>query len=729
MTSQPYFNTWGAPAPAAEGPFTPLSGSLPNSPVYNNNNGLGFNFANQVHPPQQLPKNGGGYQPHQQPKSTSSSDDEMDDDDNNNNPFNNAADSDDDEEKSTAKPRRVRKDKKGRDLALDEIIQKVGSVGLNKEGALEYDPNYKPESINHLLSTHAGVLRQAIEGTDPVYQYNAMRSFNEYITADYTGHARALLSTDFLPTFNRFLDPNTDENTLNETISVLINIAAGPPDHTAAVVNAGFIDPLFKVLKHPKSTTRTRGKTIWVFGNIAADNATFRDALVDRDIDSDLAALLPMTPSYNHEERQAAKTAMWVLRNVCGWRGVDWTKMKKTLAIVPGLFNRTYMDTVVDLCYAFDHIMANGIGKSDLVDSMVTTDLCKRIFKLMVSHEKEYVQKPLLEACTNMATGKSQILDRLMEAGFLDHLERIISSDREQANHIGALVAVSNAMRYKRFLHEMVKRRFLPPIVDMMQRSSAFSHRKEACWVLATAAAMKDPDVANELLSLSVPTLLIDFIHQLSPGFLPVVLKAVTALSDLLETGDIIASRQTAAALTSPFPSAPSMGPFAGPSLASANPVVTALIQTPVWLQRLWTVYTRMTGRNVDQMQDMDDADDGGEYAEEDSDDDDDGKLKGKPAKPAPLLLPPGVSSYMSPFTHPPPSNNGVHTAAALRAQIAETIRGITVRWFQSQAAEQAAVLRAQQAAKAGSGSGVGEEDALVEEVAKGLENMMGKAQ
>lgn len=123
----------------------------------------------------------------------------------------------------------------------------------------------------------------------------------------------AVISSGVIPHLVQLLTVDSHPRLEFEAAWCLTNVASGTSEQTAHVVRANGITAFTRLLSSPDENTREQA--IWALGNIAGDSATLRDAVLEAGAMTPLLQQIQMGPKIS-----LLRNAVWVLSNLCRGR-------------------------------------------------------------------------------------------------------------------------------------------------------------------------------------------------------------------------------------------------------------------------------------------------------------------------------------------------------------------------------------------------------------------------
>jgi hypothetical protein len=230
------------------------------------------------------------------------------------------------------------------------------------------------------------------------------------------------------------LSPKTPSPHLRlEAAWTLTNLVTGTPAQTASVVEKGAI-PLFIGLLSSKLLALCE-QAVWALGNIAGEDVTFRDKIIDYGGIENILRLLDRAKS-----RKLMKQAVWVLSNLCRKTPIpEFEKIRLTVPFFTKILaEETSSELLTDSLWALVYISGKGnptsadvstldVEKESQIDEVANPLLIERLMRLL-RHQNSVIVAPTLRVIGNMICISSRLTDTYIDLGLINELKMLIES-------------------------------------------------------------------------------------------------------------------------------------------------------------------------------------------------------------------------------------------------------------------------------------------------------------
>jgi importin subunit alpha-6/7 len=453
---------------------------------------------------------------------------------------------------STAEQRREALYKKGIDAAAGSRRREETSVKIRKQKKLEQlkkrrnlrcaagdkgaSPNSASSSVHDnsaaaaaatsagLSATLAGLpaLANAIKTGPAALQFQAVRMVRKLLSKEHDPPVQEVLDQGIVPALVQFLS-RTD--TMFEAAWALTNIAS--TEHTHVVVDAGACPHLVNLLRAPAAEVREQAA--WCLGNIAGDNAKYRDALLTQTHMLHNVLLNIKTPA----NPSLLRNVTWSLSNLC--RGKPKPALKAIAPAFPALRHLLTIadeEVVTDACWALSYVSD---GEDARIEGVVDSGAVPLLINLMGSTQKATIMTPALRTVGNIVSGNDKCTQHALDNKLLHVLSTLINH-RKKAIRKETCWALSNITAGT---HAQIKAvadfpGLLANVIAHTRTGSEWDVRKEAAWAVSNMVNSANAEVVCKVVDAGFLPPLIDLLEVADSKIIMVALEAVEAV---LKTG------------------------------------------------------------------------------------------------------------------------------------------------------------------------------------------------
>ncbi|XP_036920401.1 importin subunit alpha-8 [Sturnira hondurensis] len=387
---------------------------------------------------------------------------------------------------SEAPEERLRKFKyRGKDTSMQRGQRRAASVQLRKAKkdeqvlkrrsitGLSTDPASQEET--HQVSLTVPEIISGMSASDPESCFRATQAARRILSEQRDPPVKLMVEAGLIPRLVEFLGSSHPCYLQFEAAWALTNIAAGPSEHTRAVVEGGAVPPLVELLSSPDADVRMHA--VWALGNIAGDDPESRDVVISSNAIPHLLALISSTTPVVF-----LQNVMWTLSNLC--RNQDLhscqTAMKQILPTLSCLLWHQDSEVLSHTCWALSHLTE---GCSEQIDEVVDMLVLPRLVELMTNPELN-VMIPALRTVGNIVTGTDGQTQAAIDAGMLRVLPQLLLHPKPFIQKVAAWALGNVAAGPPEHLQQVIACNILPALVALL-KNGQFKVQKEAVWTVA----------------------------------------------------------------------------------------------------------------------------------------------------------------------------------------------------------------------------------------------------
>ena len=365
-------------------------------------------------------------------------------------------------------------------------------------------------------------LANAIKCGPPALQFQAVRMVRKLLSKEHDPPVREVLDHDIVPSLVKFL---SRQDTMFEASWALTNIAS--TEHTSVVVAAGACPHLVNLLRCP--LPEVREQAAWCLGNIAGDNAKYRDSLLTQTHMLHNVLLNIKTPA----NPSLLRNVTWSLSNLC--RGKPKPPLKSIAPAFPALRHLLTIadeEVVTDACWALSYVSD---GDDERIQGVVDCGAVPLLIKLMGSTQKATIMTPALRTVGNVVSGNDKCTQHAIDNNLLSVLSELIVH-RKKAIRKETCWALSNITAGTKDQIRAVAEHpgLLANIIAHVRQGTEWDVRKEAAWAAANMVNSLSTEIVCKVVDAG-------FISPLSAllevADSKIVMVALEALDAILKTG------------------------------------------------------------------------------------------------------------------------------------------------------------------------------------------------
>eukprot|EP00009_Paramoeba_aestuarina_P007497 CAMPEP_0201518938 /NCGR_PEP_ID=MMETSP0161_2-20130828/9646_1 /ASSEMBLY_ACC=CAM_ASM_000251 /TAXON_ID=180227 /ORGANISM="Neoparamoeba aestuarina, Strain SoJaBio B1-5/56/2" /LENGTH=459 /DNA_ID=CAMNT_0047916855 /DNA_START=268 /DNA_END=1644 /DNA_ORIENTATION=+ len=297
------------------------------------------------------------------------------------------------------------------------------------------------------------------------------------LLSDHKPPIGTLVEMGLVPIFVDFLNNNNNPKLQFEAAWVLTNICSGNSDQTWAVVEAGGVPVLIRLLQ---SDIELAEQCVWALGNIAADSLQCRDILLDADV---VEGLRPFMTS---KRISMMKNVTWTMSNLCnGVSDRHWPKIQSVLPLFAQSLQWKDEEILKDVCWSLSYISG---GTKERIQSVLNLNgnILRRLVQLL-THRSPSVQHAALITIGNIVTagddGQTQVL---LNLELLPRLRKLLSHSKPSILKDACFTLSNIAAGNHSQIQQLVDAKVFPALLLLFYTVS-YEIKVEATWAIANA--------------------------------------------------------------------------------------------------------------------------------------------------------------------------------------------------------------------------------------------------
>ncbi len=361
-------------------------------------------------------------------------------------------------------------------------------------------------------------LVQKVQSNDAEDLFYGLIGLRKLLSKDENPPVQAIIDTGIVPRLIQLTSVESAKEILIEAAWCLTNLCSGTTEQTLHVIQNGAVASFLSLLK--SDNPEVAEESIWGLGNIAGDNAIFRDLILLQDGIAELVKVLSKGSSYKLKLNGA-----WALSNLC--RGKPEPQFERIFKAIPQfceyLATETDPQILIDVAWGLNSLTKNMEG----VDSVLSYNVVPKLIELC-SHPDIALVNPCLKIIGNLVSGSDeQTSVVLKEKNLLPELFKLASSSKKVIRR-EVFFTLSNITAGPPAQFETIMGN--PEYVEKLihaAKNDISEVKKEALYALSNSTAKCTPAQIIRILENGVFGCLIDLLDEDDPKFLCVALEGV----------------------------------------------------------------------------------------------------------------------------------------------------------------------------------------------------------
>jgi len=327
-----------------------------------------------------------------------------------------------------------------------------------------------------------------------------------------------IIDAGVVPRLIQLISPLSPKKVQFEAAWCLTNICSGTTQQTRYVIEKGALAAFLSLLR--SDDLEVVEQSVWGLGNIAGDNAQFRDLILQQNGAEELVKVLSKATSLSLKRNGA-----WALSNLC--RGKPAPPFALVYKAIPQfcelLTVETDTQTLVDVAWGLSYLTDSNEG----INSVLSYNIVPKLIEFL-SHTDLALVTPCLRTIGNIISGNDeQTSVVLREKNFIPELFKL-ADNKKKGIRREAFWTLSNITAGTPIQFEAIMGN--PVYVEKLiyaAKNDDDKIKKEAIWALSNSTATCTPAQIIRILDNGVFGCLIDLLDEHNARNLLVALQGI----------------------------------------------------------------------------------------------------------------------------------------------------------------------------------------------------------
>ncbi|XP_065183810.1 importin subunit alpha-5-like [Sycon ciliatum] len=321
-------------------------------------------------------------------------------------------------------------------------------------------------------------LVENIHSNDPHLRLMATTAARSLVT-DQSPLVDEVIAAGLLPKFVEFLSCVDHPELQFESAWTITNVASGTRPQTQAVVQAGAVPILVRLLT--STDPRLCEQAAWALGNISGDGPELRDFVIRNGIVPPLISLIRPDIPLDH-----LRTLAWCLANVCRHRN-PVPPMEIILQVLPSMSQLLYhtdKHVVAEITWAFVYVTD---GSDERIEAVVAAGVLPRLVVMLTASDPSLLIAAV-RAVGNIVSGTDTQTQAVIEAGALNYFATLAMSDDKKIQKEVAWTISNITAGTQPQIQCVIDAGLVPPLISMLERND-YKVQREAAWAVTNLTA------------------------------------------------------------------------------------------------------------------------------------------------------------------------------------------------------------------------------------------------
>jgi importin subunit alpha-2 len=369
----------------------------------------------------------------------------------------------------TVELRKAKKDEKllkRRNIAPEAELPPLADANQQKGNLPQLDTNLQSISAN-------------IYSTDQDLQLYAVQSARKLLSREKQPLLDDIIKSGIVPRMVEFLACDSNDKLQFEAAWALTNIASGNSEQTGAVVQAGAVPNLIRLLS--SNQKRVTDQAVWALGNIAGDGPHLRDMIIRSGVIPPLLALLKSDLPVGY-----LRNVTWTLSNLCRNKSPP-PPLEAILQILPSLVKlvtNTDKEVASDACWAMSYITD---GPNDRITAVIQHGIVPKLVDHLSCGQLS-IQTPALRTLGNIVTGNDQQTQVVLDCNLLSQMVPLLTHPKSNMQKESAWTLSNITAGQPHQIQAVINAGLVPHLISILAKGE-YRAQKEASWAVTNLTA------------------------------------------------------------------------------------------------------------------------------------------------------------------------------------------------------------------------------------------------
>lgn len=261
-------------------------------------------------------------------------------------------------------------------------------------------------------------------------------------------------------------------------------------------------------------------QAVWALGNIAGDNANFRNIVTNAGIIEPLIQVINKSATDSTITRNAA----WTLSNLCRGKPVpDFSIIQKGLPSLSKVMkDNSNEDILTDVCWALSYISDGG---EERIPYIIETNILPRLVELL-DHHNVAIAIPCLRTIGNIVTGDDKQTQAVINAGALANLDRLLDHPKKPVRKEVCWALSNITAGTPEQIHKILDYGIMDKLINILIKDDN-EIKKEAIWAVSNSTSSGDAPIIFKIVEKGAIKVLVQMLSAMDARTLAVSLEGL----------------------------------------------------------------------------------------------------------------------------------------------------------------------------------------------------------